>query len=69
MIGVRFHDGSSIEYPEANYIHTHAAPSIQFVRRFYDHPEQPEWEVIAELDAHDIKELYDDKVTKPVEVA
>lgn len=69
MIGVRFHDGSCVEYPEANYVHTDAAPVIQILRQFQDHPEQPEWEVIAELNAPDIKEIYDDKFTKTLEAA
>lgn len=70
MIGVRFHDGTSVEYPEANYLHTDAAPAIQFVRKFQEHPEdQPTWDVIAELNAKDIKELYDDKGMKTLEAA
>lgn len=56
MIGVRFHDGTSVEYPEATKIHTSAAPRIDII--------DDDLIVIAELDARDIKELYNDEVTK-----
>ncbi len=60
MIGVRFHDETSIEYPEATLIHTDQAPAIDFVN-------ESTMEVIATLDAHDIKELYDEGgQTKPI---
>lgn len=61
MIGARFHDGTFVEYPDANMILTDTAPSIDFVNR---DTVAGTCEVIATLDAKDIKEIYDEGGTK-----